>query len=176
MTNRLPIGQRLVQQGHIDAWQLQSALSHQQRWGGRLGEAVVGLGFLPEQVVLSEVARQLGVPYLDVAGRWVAPEVVRLVPEKLIRRRRVFPIALAAQTRRGPLVVATAEPQDLATLDEVAFASGMIVKPVLASARAIDRLVARHLDDAAPLRHDGVDLPADRGVPMWVVPFGHEVN
>jgi type IV pilus assembly protein PilB len=73
VTNRLPIGQRLVQQGHIDAWQLQSALAHQQRWGGRLGEALVGLGFLPEEVVLSEVARQLGVPYLDVAQRWWRP-------------------------------------------------------------------------------------------------------
>jgi type IV pilus assembly protein PilB len=176
VTNRLPIGQRLVQQGHIDAWQLQSALGHQQRWGGRLGEALVGLGFLPEEVALSEVARQLGVPYLDVANRWVAPEVMRLVPEKLIRRRRVFPIAIAAQTRRGPLVVATAEPQDLAALDDVAFATGMIVKPVLASARAIDRLVARHLDDAAPVRYEGVELPVDHGAPMRVVPFGHEPN
>jgi type IV pilus assembly protein PilB len=106
----------------------------------------------------------------------VAPEVVQLVPEKLIRRRRVFPVAIAAQTRRGPLVVATAEPQDLATLDEVAFATGMIVKPVLASARAIDRLVARHLDEAAPRRYDGVELPPDRGAAMRVQPFGHELN
>lgn len=165
-----------MQQGRIDAWQLQSALAHQQRWGGRLGEALVGLGFLTEPVVLSEVARQLGVPYLDLAGRWVAPEVVKLVPEKIIRRRRIFPVALAAQTRRGPLVVATAEPQDLATLDEVVFATGMIVKPVLASGRDLEALIARHLDEAAPARFDGVDLPVDAGVPMSVVPFGHAIH
>ncbi|HEX7487375.1 MAG TPA: hypothetical protein VF341_00590, partial [Anaeromyxobacteraceae bacterium] len=54
---RVPIGERLVQQGHIDGWQLQSAIAHQRRWGGRLGEAVVGLGFVPEKVVLAEVAQ-----------------------------------------------------------------------------------------------------------------------
>jgi hypothetical protein len=176
VADRLPIGQRLIQQGRIDAWQLQSALAHQQRWGGRIGEALVGLGFLSEPVVLSEVARQLGVPYQELAGRWVAPEVVRLVPEKLIRQRRIFPVALAAQTRRGPLVVATAEPQDLAALDEVAFATGMVVKPVLASARDLEQLIARHLDGVTLARRDGVDVPADSGPPMRVVPFGHSIH
>ena len=38
---RVPIGEMLIQQGRLDAAQLQSALGHQQQWGGRLGGALV---------------------------------------------------------------------------------------------------------------------------------------
>lgn len=145
MTSRLPIGQRLLQQGRIDIWQLQSALAHQQQWGGRLGEALVQMGFISEDAMLSEVALQLGVPYLDLAERHVAPAIVQLVPEKLIRTRRIFPIALSTQSRLGPLVVAMSEPQNLAVLDELAFATGLRIRPILASAGDIETLIERHL-------------------------------
>ena len=83
MTSRLPIGQLLIQSGRIDGWQLQSALAHQRRWGGRLGEALVGLGFVSEPVLLAELSRQLTVPYIELGERYVPPAIVRLVPEKL---------------------------------------------------------------------------------------------
>ena len=159
-----------MQQGRIDGFQLQSALAHQQRWGGRLGEAMVGLGFLTEPVLLSEVARQLGVEYLDLTGRWVTREIVKLVPEKLIRRRRIFPVALGTKKRSGPLVVATSEPQDLVALDEVAFATGMDVKPILASRRNLEALIARHLDEPTPGHVDGLEFPVDAEVPVVVAP------
>jgi type IV pilus assembly protein PilB len=144
VTARLPIGQLLVQAGHVDVWQLQSALAHQRCWGGRIGEALVRLGFLTEPVLLAEVARQHGVPHVEIGERIVAPAIVRLVPEKLIRARKVFPIAYASQPRRGLLVVATSKPQDLTVLDEVAFASGKTVNAALASDRDIERAIERH--------------------------------
>ena len=145
MTSRVLIGQQLVQEGHIDIWQLQSALAHQRFWGGRIGDALVKLGFVSEPLLLTELARQLGVPYIEIGEREIDAAVVRLVPEKLIRARKVFPIAYAAKPRRGMLVVATARPQDLAVLDEVAFASGKIVKPALASDRDVEAAIERHL-------------------------------
>ncbi len=133
-----------MQAGHVDVWQLQSALAHQRCWGGRIGEALVRLGFVTEPVLLAEVARQHGVPYVEIGERIVAPAIVRLVPEKLIRARKVFPIAYASQPRRGLLVVATSKPQDLAVLDEVAFASGKTVNAALASDRDVERAIERH--------------------------------
>ncbi len=172
MTSRLPIGQLLIQAGRIDGWQLQSALAHQRRWGGRLGEALVSLGFVSEPVLLAELSRQLGVPYLELGERYVPPAIVRLVPERLIRARKVFPIALATASRRGPLVVATSEPQNLTVLDEVTFASGMRVKPVLASARDIERAIDRHLGGLdAPASLGAIELPREALGPMCVVPF-----
>jgi type IV pilus assembly protein PilB len=163
--------------GHIDGWQLQSALAHQQRWGGRLGEALVGLGFVAEEVVLKEVAVQQGVPFVAIRGRRVPETTVAVVPERLIRSRRVFPLAVSRQTRRGPLVLATTEPHNLAVLDEVSFATGLAVRAVLVSEKDLEDLVARHLDGrampASPAAPRAVDLPKDRGLPMQLVPFAH---
>jgi type IV pilus assembly protein PilB len=174
---RLPIGQLLVQAGRIDPWQLQSGLAHQRRWGGRLGAALVGLGFVSEEDMLTEVARQLGVPYLAIGDRVVPRAVVELVPAKLMRARRIFPIALGTQSRRGPLVVATEEPQNLAALDEVGFATGLAVRSVLSSARDIERAIERHLGRDQPVwGANAIELPAEPAARRRLVPFAHKLN
>src|SRR5574337_159501 len=123
MPQRVPIGELLVKQGRIDALQLQSALAHQRQWGGRLGRALVSLGFVSEPVLLA--------------------------PERLIRSRKVVPLELLSESKRGPLLVALSEPDNLSTLDEIAFATGMQVKPVLAAEADVDAAIARLLG-AAP--------------------------
>jgi hypothetical protein len=146
MSRRLPIGEMLVGQGRIDALQLTSALAYQKQWGGRLGQALLALGFVSEPVLLDVLGQQLGVPFVEIGSRIVPPAVVRLVPEKLMRTRRVFPLALLPESRRGALLVALSDPGNLLHLDEIAFAAGMQVKPALASDADIDQAIARHLD------------------------------
>ncbi len=165
---RTRIGELLVEQGRIDALQLQSALAHQRQFGGRIGQAIVQLGFMDEAAVLQAVGAQLGVPVVEIGDRHVPPQVLALLPPKLMRTRRVLPLARLSESRRGPIVVALADPGDLAALDEVAFATGMEVKPVLASDADLARALARLLDGvAAPkpagfaANADAIDLPED---------------
>ena len=167
--SRARIGEMLVEDGRIDSTQLKSALAHQRRWGGRLGRAIVHLGFMKEPAVLEVVGRQLGVQVVEIGDMTVPPEVLRLLPERLIRERRVLPLARASEGRRGPLVVALAEPGNLGVVDEIAFATGMHIRPVLASEADLERAIARHLDgintpppDARFAdRADAIDLPED---------------
>ncbi len=165
---RLRIGELLVKRGHIDWAQLQSALAHQRRWGGRLGRSIVSLGFMPERAVLEELADHMGVPYVEVGDRPVPREVLALVPERLMRSRRALPLERRREHRRGPLVVALADPADLGVLDEIAFATGLEVAPVLASEADLERALSRLLDGAVRrnphgpgAREDAIDLPPD---------------
>jgi len=160
---RTPLGRMLLEEGRIDELQLRSALSHRDRWGGRIGEALVAMGFISEQVMLKALARQLGVPFVELGRREMPSAVVHLVPERLIRRRRVLPVAWLGAPPRGALVVAFADPSDLRVIDDVAFATGCEVKAVLASPRDLDQAIARHLDGALPDLPASVDLPADPG-------------
>ena len=150
MPQRVPIGEMLLKQGRLDAMQLQSALAHQRQWGGRLGRALVSLGFVTEPVLLRAVAEQLGIPFVEIGSRPIPPGVVHLVPEKLVRFRKVVPLELLSESRRGPLVVALSDPDNLATLDEVAFATGLNVRPVLAAEADVAAAIARLLG-AGPL-------------------------
>jgi hypothetical protein len=178
VTQNLPIGQLLVSKGHIDVWQLQSALSHQERWGGRLGEVIIEMRFVPEQVVMAEVARHLGVSYVDVSRVTVEPAVMSLVPAKLARSRGILPLRLTSDTRRARLVVASSAPQELAALDEIAFACGLCVQPVLAGKRAIERALDRHLGRCATRCTQGwaVELPPEPEGPMHLQSFAESVQ
>jgi hypothetical protein len=144
VTSCLQVEQILVEAGLVDVIQLTSARGYQRQWGCRLAQAVVDLGFAAEPAVMAVLALHLGVPYWEIGDRPVGAEIVSLIPERLIRLRKVFPVAVGA-SRRGPLVIAMADPQDLTVLDEVAFATGKTVEPELTSERDIERAIERHL-------------------------------
>jgi type IV pilus assembly protein PilB len=166
---RLRLGEMLVQRGCIDAVQLQSALAHQRRWGGRIGRSIVQLGFMQETALLRNLGDQMGVPFLELGDLKVPREVLKLVPERLIRTRKALPVQRLSDGRRGPLVVALPDPSDLAVLDEIAFATGMAVKPVIAAEADLDRAIARLLDGVElrpratgfAAREDAIELPED---------------
>ncbi len=140
----------LLRSGLVDAVQLESARGHQHRWGHTLERAVIELGFVAEDTVFGVLAAAAGVEYVP-AGELHAPaELLRRVPEKLVRSLQVLPVALRPGRGRGTLVVAMADPLDLAAVDEISFATGMAVKPVLASAYRLEEAIARHLDVASP--------------------------
>jgi type IV pilus assembly protein PilB len=165
---RLRLGEMLVQRGCIDTVQLQSALAHQRRWGGRIGRSIVQLGFMKEPALLQNVGEQLGVPFLEIGDREIPRQVLGLLPERLIRARKAIPVERIGTGRRGPLVVALADPSDLGALDELAFATGMAVRPVLAAEQDLDRAIARLLDGVVARRPpafqdraDAIELPED---------------
>jgi type IV pilus assembly protein PilB len=165
---RVRIGEMLLKRGDIDGAQLQSALAHQRRWGGRLGHAIVHLGFMKESAMMRTLSEQLGVPYLEIGDRPIPRQVLALVPEKLIRTRKVLPLELLGAGKRGPLVVALADPADLHVIDEIAFATGMTVKPALVSEYDMDCAISRHLDGIVirrdggfASREDAIELPED---------------
>lgn len=145
---RLRIGEILLSQGRIDPIQLDAALAYQKRRGGRIGQAIVDLGLLSEQQLLELVGAQIGVPFVVIGDRAIPRAVIDLIPRKFMRARRVIALERAREHSLGPVVVAFADPADLAAVDEIAFATGLDVRPVLAAAQDIDQAVARHLASA----------------------------
>jgi hypothetical protein len=139
----VPIGQFLVNAGHIDHGQLAVALAHQQKSGGRLGDALVALKYLGEPLLLRELARKHSVPFVEIGERRIPDRALRAVPEKLVRARRVLPVAVGHDGRHEVIFLATTDPQNLSVQDEVAFVSGMAVKPLLVADRDVDGAIER---------------------------------
>ena len=155
---RVPIGQLLVKEGAIDARQLRAGLEWQKRWGGRLGSALVHLGIVQEVDVLRALGTQFQIPVVDLSTREVPKDVLLLVPARVLEARHVLPLALLSETRRGPLLVATNDPLDVTAFDEVAFASGKLVRPVLASRSQLEVAIARYLRGG---HREALELPPE---------------
>jgi type IV pilus assembly protein PilB len=176
---RVRIGELMVRQGRIDEMQLQSALAHQRRWGGRIGRAIVGLGFVSEPTFLEALSEQLGTPFIVVGDRAVERSVLALVPERLIRSRRVLPLARLSESRRGPLVVALSDPGDLGVLDEIGFVTGLDVRPALAAEADLDQAINRLLGDVRGVTQRtlrAIELPEDTSPLSGVMPGKYGLN
>lgn len=79
----------------------------------------------------------------------IPPVLRNVLPFPLMRRLRAVPFAYEPGTGRGTLVVAMAEPGDLAAQDDIAFAAGMRVRAVPASGEALDGILDLPLEGSA---------------------------
>ncbi len=167
---RVLLGQLLQHDGLLGEDQLRCALAHQRKWGCRLGQSLLRLRLVSPEHLLTAAARQLGVPAVHLGGRIVPRAILRRLPEKLIRRRRVLPLELVASDRGMRLVVAFAAAEDLSVVDEVSFAAGLRVAPVLVSDEDMDYALARHgFADPIPARREALELPALPIEPMQLL-------
>lgn len=132
--SRIRLGDLLISAGVIDELQLKSALSHQRRFGGRLGQILVDLEFVDEMVLWRGLAKQLNMPMVSLPTLQLQPELLSSFPADLAERHQLFPV----QRRERELFVATGDPGAVDVLDEAAFRTGAIIRSVLAPPREIE--------------------------------------
>ncbi len=106
---RKRLGDLLVEEGIIDESQLDKALQAQKSTGQKLGAALIELGFLSEQQMLSFLSQQLNVPLIDLSRAKVDIDAVALLSEVHARRLRALVVDRNANTLR----VAMSDPADL---------------------------------------------------------------
>ena len=113
---KVRLGDLLVQQKLISQDQLKFALEQQKRSGRKLGRVLVDNAFVTEENISEALAKQLGVPYINLKYFHINLELVRLLPENQARRFRAIPL----EDRNGVLLVGMADPTDLSAFDEIA--------------------------------------------------------
>ena len=137
---RKPLGQSLVEQGHLSADGLARALEEQRRTGQALREVLLRLELVQEQAILDYYEEQLGIPRMDLTTYVLEPEIVRLVPERIERQYKLVPLFKIGNT----LTIAMSDPLDLVALDEVKSATGLEVEVVVSPEPHIREAVDRH--------------------------------
>lgn len=103
-------------------------------------QVLIDKGFLREEQVLPVLAEEFGLELVDLSRATIEPDVLRQMPQKLVHRKNLMPIA----RNNGTLVVATADPFDAYALDELQTLTGLHVMPVLAPPREIARLIKQY--------------------------------
>jgi type IV pilus assembly protein PilB len=130
----------LVKTNIVPEDKLQRALEHQRVHGGRLGSALVTLGFISEDQVTAALAERCGVAAVELSHMVVDATVIRLVPVDAARKHKVMPIQRIGAT----LKLAMTDPSDMLALDDIRFMTGLNVEPVLASEGGILGAIERH--------------------------------
>lgn len=135
----MDIGSILLRRGLIDLQQLETARSIAN--GKRVDQIVVEMGYVPEHDALGAIGEELGLAYVDLRDFEIEKGLLAEFPTSLIFRNTLLPL----YRKNGRVVVATSDPFDLESLNELASASGQRLIPVLAARDEIERLIKEEL-------------------------------
>jgi type IV pilus assembly protein PilB len=136
---RKKIGEILVEMGAIAPAEVTLILQRMQAQGLSFGSTGVAEGFFNDDILAQALARQFQIPYLDLEGFLPDQQLIAALPAGLTHRYQFIPIE---QTETG-LVVAIADPTDVARLDDLELLLAMPLNFRLAAKSKILRLLDR---------------------------------
>lgn len=118
----------LLEAGMLTPRQIDDALQHRIFYGGKIGTNLVELGFLREEDLAKFLGRKLGVGYVAPEKLLAIPaDVIALLPRELALKYKAIPLLLD----RNRLHLVMADPADLPAIDDIAFITGHLVKPLI---------------------------------------------
>ena len=139
------LGDLLVEANCITPQDLADAIVEQRRTGELLGATLIRMGVLSEQSLTSVLQAQLGLAFVDLQEEAADEQALALIKEEVARKYVALPLRTEG---RSTLVVAMADPLNVAALEDLRFHSGMFLQPVLALPSAILDSIERyyHID------------------------------
>ncbi|MBE5885853.1 MAG: type II secretion system protein GspE [Lachnospiraceae bacterium] len=136
-SNRIRIGDLLVQKGYITDDQLSQALEEQREKKQRLGEVLISLGFVSEEQFAAVYCDQSGIEPVDLKEIKLNEELLQMVGEDVMRKQELIPFAYD-EDNFNCIKVAMADPMNLGAMDDIQLITGMEVKPYYCSASQIN--------------------------------------
>src|SRR4029453_4387300 len=85
------IGEMLLKAGYISQEQLNEALDHQKKNGGKIGYNLVKLGFVLEDDITNLLSEQYGVPSINLRHFDIDEGVIKLIPSEVAQKYLVIP-------------------------------------------------------------------------------------
>jgi len=138
------LGEMLLAAGVIDAEKLRAALVYGRDRKVRVGEALMALGHVDEVTVFRALAKQQGLPFVDLSKGAIAKEVLALVPAELAVEQRLVPVV----EKGGALVIAIDDPSSRIVADQLQFQLGRDVKCALTTPTGLKEALARYYGSA----------------------------
>ncbi len=137
MEEKVQLGQMLVESSLLTVEQLKMAMDFQKSVGGKLGAIIVKLGFIEDQTLTNFIARQQGLPVVNLDELVLPENLVKRIPRKLIEKHHVLPI----RYHDGVLTIATSDPFDYEAIEELQLAVDSRIEMHLAARTQILRSI-----------------------------------
>ena len=153
-TARRHLGEVLYKAGLVEKQALIDAIKVGQASKKRLGEVLIEKGLIDEENLAKAIAKQFDMKYVNLDTTTLTPEVIKLVPEDLIKRHNVLPLGMD----NGKLKLAISDPVNLDAMDAVRFRTNKELDCYVANPAKIrlfltDTLEQSRAEESDRLRH-----------------------
>ncbi len=147
------LGDILIDEGILSDEQLSLSMREKPR-NIMLGDWLIQRGDITRPQLGQALSRQFEVPYEEIDVSAINPQIIRLLPEKLARARKILPISI----NRRSLRLAMLAPDDIETIAEVELMTGYSVEPVIAQEAELMQAIDRGYDGRSIARQTIVDM------------------
>ena len=138
------LGELLIKANKITEEELEKILEYQKESGKRLGEILISMGYVTEMDVMEALSFQLGIPYVDLDLYKINQEVVKMIPENIVRKYQL----IAIDKKNDIVMIAMVDPLDILALDDVQLHIKSELQPVMANREKILRTIDRYYSNA----------------------------
>ncbi len=151
------LGDVLVREGVVTEEQINEALQRRER-GEKIGEALIRFGHCSDSQIVDALSDSLGIKRVNLGLIYVDDQVLKLLDEDFVTRSKIMPINISGRR----LVVATTDPLDFPTLENVPLKTGINVEPVIATKNDIDTAIARYYGFSKTLKSLGIEVESKK--------------
>jgi type IV pilus assembly protein PilB len=131
--SRMRLGELLVAAKVLTPDQVAQALAQQQGTSRRLGDVLVAMGLVNETQLTQTLSQQLSVPWVSLHHTDFSRQLLNLVPRELAEKYCLIPVLVRRVKKQETLYVAMDDPTNDAALEEIARATGIPTKAMIAS-------------------------------------------
>ena len=132
------MGGILIAAGTVTQAQINEALAIQEKYSSkRLGQILVEMGLVKEEMLALAVALKYGLPYVDLKKYPVEPAALKCVSVDLARKLSVLPLHLNSIG----LTIAFSDPSNPEPKRDLSFHTGKLIKEVVASKKGISSAI-----------------------------------
>lgn len=115
--------------GLLTPEQVRRGVDLARRRGSTLVDIIISDFGIGEDALADAFAKYLRLPRVSLASAVSDPDALKRVPDKTVRKHTCLPLSIEGKT----MVVAMADPTDYVALQDVEFAAGLTVRPVVAT-------------------------------------------
>jgi type IV pilus assembly protein PilB len=147
------LGDVLFEQGVVTEKQINEALRKREK-GEKIGEALIRFGFCNDSQIVDALEASLGIKRVNLQMLYIDESVLKLLDEEFVTKARIMPVNIHGRR----IVIATNDPLDFPTIENVRLRTGMNVETVLATKNDIDTAIARYYGFTKTLKNLGIEV------------------
>lgn len=151
------LGDVLFEEGVVNAKQINEALKKRDK-GEKIGEALIRFGYCTDAQIVNAMEQSLGIKKVNLQLLYIDESVLKLLEEGFVTKARIMPINIHGRR----IVIATNDPLDFPTIEDVRLRTGMNVETVLATKDDIETAISRYYGFSKTLKSLGIEVKDEK--------------
>ena len=151
------LGDVLFEHGVVTEKQINEALRKREK-GEKIGEALIRFGYVTDSQIVDALEKSLGIKRINISLVYIDESVLKLLDENFVTKAKIMPINIHGRR----IVIATNDPLDFPTIENVRLRTGMNVETVLATKNDIETAIARYYGFSKTLKSLGIEVKEEK--------------